>query len=177
MATYLALVCLPLFKIAVCGAGLGSENACGIEGTAGSKVTKGAGFCAAPAASSTTRNMLQHNFEALAAARDKASTAAREAKTMIDIERSHLLWETDEHQRTGDSVIAGEFKGSDMLEMDSGHSASYGDILALCGDYYGFVDEPISDVCDEADQEERFRKTFGCLERSGTLMKMAQRGG
>jgi hypothetical protein len=79
-------------------------------------------------------------------------------------------WETQNFstgglRESGDKVkLSNGFLGYNKMTLPSGFNVSYGDILSLCGDYYGNADKPISSADVTSERESRFTKyTWGCL--------------
>lgn len=79
-----------------------------------------------------------------------------------------LTFESAEHTSLGNSitlkfpsgdVIAGDFK----IPLPNNLSLTYGQILALGGDFYGIVGKPISDGATEEDRENRFTNAYNSL--------------
>jgi len=76
-----------------------------------------------------------------------------------------------EHQWLGNIALL-DFPGSEgvkatehKLRMPNGNVLSYGDIIALAGDYYGIPDAPISDGTTDAERLSRFNAAFNDLAR------------
>lgn len=81
----------------------------------------------------------------------------------------HTYFKSIEHQWLGNIALL-DFPGSDgvkatehKLRLPNGNSLSYGDIIALGGDYYGVPDSPISDGTTDADRLARFQAAFNDL--------------
>ena len=84
-----------------------------------------------------------------------------------------LHFEGGEHTLIGDSVML-RFPGADapvragvsQLRLANGLQLTYGQIVALGGDFYGIPDKPISDGQGDADQQQRFTNAFNSLATS-----------
>ncbi|AUG02366.1 phospholipase [Pseudomonas sp. 09C 129] len=80
------------------------------------------------------------------------------------------LFEGGEHMAIGDSVTL-YFSGSDTgtpawqvpLNLPNGLALTYGQIVALGGDFYGIPDKPISDGATAAERIARFSAAFNSL--------------
>ncbi|MBB3871922.1 hypothetical protein [Brevundimonas mediterranea] len=81
-----------------------------------------------------------------------------------------LTFEGGEHTLIGDSVML-RFPGGEApiragtlpLRLPNGLSLTYGQIVALGGDFYGIPDRPISDGQGDADQQARFTDAYNSL--------------
>jgi hypothetical protein len=74
---------------------------------------------------------------------------------------------TGGHRTAGDNVrLSNGFWGARKMKLPSNFTASYGDILSLCGDFYGNAEQVISSVSNQSERETRFEQyTYGCLAR------------
>lgn len=90
---------------------------------------------------------------------------------------SRNYFKSIEHEWLGE-IARLDFPGNEntvptehKLRMPNGNSLSYGDIIALAGDYYGVADTPISDGKSDTDRLKRFVAAFAELadeEKSAT---------
>jgi hypothetical protein len=79
-------------------------------------------------------------------------------------------FEGGEHTAIGDSILLflgagdpGTVAGRMKLAMPSGLALTYGQIVSLGGDFYGFPDSPISDGPTQQDRVTRFLNSFNSL--------------
>jgi hypothetical protein len=80
------------------------------------------------------------------------------------------LFEAGEHTAIGDSISL-KFSANDPgtvawqvpLAVQTGLQLTYGQILALGGDFYGVPDEPIADGATPAQRQQRFRNAYNTL--------------
>lgn len=77
------------------------------------------------------------------------------------LSRSLSAFESAEHMAIGDSVHLQSV--GKVLHLDSGLEASYGEIVALGGDFYAIFDAPISEGATVEDQKQRFINAFESL--------------
>lgn len=82
------------------------------------------------------------------------------------------LFESPEHEALGDGLTFVNGNGqsftqsapdTNYFKTDGGQLLSFGQILALAGDFYGVPSQPISDGTTTADQQTRFVKAFNTL--------------
>jgi hypothetical protein len=79
-------------------------------------------------------------------------------------------FEGGEHTAIGDSILL-RFSANDpgtpayqvQLLIQTGLSLTYGQIVALAGDFYGIPDEPIADGATPADRRQRFQNCYNTL--------------
>jgi hypothetical protein len=81
---------------------------------------------------------------------------------------SALAFESTEHMVIGNNVKLQfpEGQSFNSLRLPNGLDLSYGEILALGGDYFAIIDLPISKGIGIEDQKLRFRQTFETLANS-----------
>jgi len=82
------------------------------------------------------------------------------------------LFESPEHEAFGDGLIFVDANGNSFTQSPpninyfpnaGGQSFSFGQILALAGDFYGVPSQPISDASGDAAQQQRFIQAFNTL--------------
>lgn len=82
------------------------------------------------------------------------------------------LFESPEHEAFGDGLWFVDGDGNEFQQAPpntnyfpsaGGQSFSFGQIMALAGDFYGVPDQPISDGADAAAQQTRFMNAFNTL--------------
>lgn len=82
------------------------------------------------------------------------------------------LFESPEHEAFGDGLIFVDAHGNSFTQSPpdvnyfpnaGGQSFSFGQILALAGDFYGLPSQPISDASGDAAQQQRFIQAFNTL--------------
>lgn len=82
------------------------------------------------------------------------------------------LFESPEHEAFGDGLIFVDAQGNSFTQSPpsvnyfpnaAGQSFSFGQILALAGDFYGLPSQPISDASGDAAQQQRFIQAFNTL--------------
>jgi hypothetical protein len=121
----------------------------------------------------------------LAPRRGLAGTAAGPADPLP----GNLFFEGGEHTAIGDSILL-SFTAVDPgtpaykvpLTLANGLQLTYGQILALGGDFYGVPDAPISDGTTAADRMTRFTNAYNTLAvtpasvaEAGTILQIMQR--
>ncbi|HEX7816396.1 hypothetical protein [Dyella sp.] len=82
------------------------------------------------------------------------------------------LFESPEHEALGDGLIFIDPSGKTFTQSapntnyfltDGGQYLSYGQVMALAGDFYGVPSQPISDGAAASDQQARFLAAFNSL--------------
>lgn len=88
------------------------------------------------------------------------------------------LFESPEHEAFGDGLTFENPNGdtfqqsapdTNYFKTDGGQLLSFGQILALAGDFYGVPGQPISDGTSPGDQQKRFQAAFNTLWEEDTL--------
>jgi Tectonin domain len=87
-------------------------------------------------------------------------------------------FESGEHTAIGDGVYlffyngdSGTRAGSNPLTLPNGLSLTYGQIIALGGDFYGLPDAPISDGSSVYSRKDRFTRAFNTLATDAAAVK------
>jgi len=95
----------------------------------------------------------------------QATSYASSHRSMEENIRLSAKFQTDEHQLIGNMVnLTNGYIGARKMTLSSGFSVTYGDILGLCGDFYGSSAKPISSGTTQKEREERFEKMYACLD-------------
>merc|ERR1719440_10496 len=103
------------------------------------------------------------------ARKPKVSKASKRESSLELLETGRMSSQrffTGGHRVAGDSIkLSNGYWGAKKMKLPNNFSLSYGDILALCGDFYGNAEDGvISDVNSSSEQESRFEQyTYGCL--------------
>ena len=83
------------------------------------------------------------------------------------------LFESPEHEALGDGIVFHDAQGNaftqsppntNYFQTTGGQLLSFGQIMALAGDFYGVPTAPISDGATPAEQQQRFRNAYATLD-------------
>lgn len=106
---------------------------------------------------------------AMALVSDDSSTALKVVARQVTMAPFSPQFEGGEHTAIGDSVVL-RFSADGPpppapfpLQLENGLQLTYGQILALGGDFYGVPDSPISDPDSPQERQARFQACFNSL--------------
>jgi hypothetical protein len=118
---------------------------------------------------------------------EDAANAVKIAGKMARFDPHRVMFEGGEHTAIGDSIVL-RFSANDPgrpayqipLAIQTGLALTYGQILALGGDFYGVPDEPIADGATPAARQQRFLNCYnnlatGSVDEANQILTIMQR--